>query len=222
MQEMNQEGPPSPTVQSSDLSARAKIREAALRLFAREGFGVSLRTVAEIAGVSPALVVHYFGTKEGLKAAVDQAVLRVFLECFDRLPRDVTADLLSQAMGEMFSEILGGSPEIRQYLRRSLLEATPAATTIFDEIVAATVRGLELLDRAGGLRPMADTEWRPYQVLAVILGPLLLEPVMQRHMREPVYSPDAVRRRTQANLEFVARGIFRKAGGEEGPPAPER
>ena len=45
----------------------------------------------------------------------------------------------------------------------------------------------------------------------MILGPLLMEPVMQRHLGEPVYSPDAVRRRTAANLDFVARGIFSPA-----------
>ena len=44
----------SPTLPDSDLSARAKIREAALRLFGTSGFGVSLRTIAQAAGVSPA------------------------------------------------------------------------------------------------------------------------------------------------------------------------
>ncbi|MGD0448282.1 MAG: TetR/AcrR family transcriptional regulator [Candidatus Dormibacteria bacterium] len=208
----------SPTVQDSDLSARAKIREAALRLFGTSGFGVSLRAIAQAAGVSPGLVIHHFGSKDGLRAAVDESVLAVFLERFDSLPKDLPADLLSRAMATVFSDVLGPSPDIRQYLRRCLLDETPAGTTIFDEMVAATQRGLEMLGRAGGIRADSDPEWRPFQVLAVVLGPLLLEPVMQRHLGEPAYAPDVVRRRTAANLDVLSRGLFTPAAeGHEAP-----
>ena len=37
----------SPTVQDSDLSARTKIREAALSLFGTEGFAVSVRAMTK-------------------------------------------------------------------------------------------------------------------------------------------------------------------------------
>ncbi|MGO8687330.1 MAG: TetR/AcrR family transcriptional regulator [Candidatus Dormibacteria bacterium] len=208
----------SPTLQDSDLSARAKIREAALGLFAASGFGVSLRTVAEAAGVSAGLVVHHFGSKDGLRAAVDESVLALFLDRFEVLPRDLPADQLSRQMADIFSNVLGTSPEIRSYLRRCLLDETPAGTTIFDQVVAATRRGLELLERAGGIRADSDPEWRPFQVLSVILGPLLMEPVIQRHIGEPAYAPEVVRRRTAANLDFVARGLF--ASAETGPTLP--
>jgi len=201
----------SPTVQDSDLSARAKIREAALGLFGTAGFGVSLRTVAQAAGVSPGLVIHHFGSKDGLRAAVDESVLAVFLERFDALPKDLPADRLSRAMANVFSDVLGPNADIRQYLRRCLLDETPAGTTIFDDMVAATRRGLELLERAGGIRADSDPEWRPFQVLSIVLGPLLMEPVMQRHIGEPAYAPEVVRRRTSANLDVLSRGLFTQA-----------
>ncbi len=210
----------SPTVQESDLSARAKIREAALGLFGSSGFGVSLRTVAQAAGVSPGLVIHHFGSKDGLRAAVDASVLALFLEQLEILPRDLPADRLARAMADIFSEVLGTSPEIRQYLRRCLLDETPAGTTIFDEVVAATRRGLGLLERAGGIRADSDPEWRPFQVLSVILGPLLMEPVVQRHIGEPAYAPEVVRRRTAANLDFVSRGLFTPAAEVRPDPTP--
>src|SRR5829696_8252307 len=66
-------------VQPDDLTARARIREAALELFAEDGVaGTSLRSVAAKAAVSPSLVVHHFGTKAGLREAVDDAVLTAF------------------------------------------------------------------------------------------------------------------------------------------------
>lgn len=46
---------------------REAIAEAARRLFAERGFDrTSIRAVAEAAGVDPALVVHYYGTKQRL------------------------------------------------------------------------------------------------------------------------------------------------------------
>ncbi|MGD0372354.1 MAG: TetR/AcrR family transcriptional regulator [Candidatus Dormibacteria bacterium] len=209
----------SPTVQESDLSARAKIRETALGLFATSGFGVSLRTIARAAGVSPGLVVHHFGSKDGLRAAVDESVLNLFLDRFDALPKTLPADLLARAMSDAISEVIGGGAEVRSYLRRCLLDETPAGTTILDQLVASVERGLGLLEQAGGLRPDSDPEWRTFQVLSVIIGPLLMEPVIQRHMSEPVYSPDAVRRRTASNLDFVARGIFSPAVSSGVAPA---
>jgi AcrR family transcriptional regulator len=55
---------------------RAAILTAARRLFASEGAdGTSVRAVAREAGVDPALVLHYFGSKEGLfQAAVEWPV----------------------------------------------------------------------------------------------------------------------------------------------------
>ncbi len=203
-------------MQDSDLSARAKIREAALGLFGTSGFGVPLRTVAQAAGVSPGLVIHHFGSKDGLRAAVDESVLAVFLERFDALPKDLPADQLSRAMANVFSDVLGPNADIRQYLRRCLLDETPAGTTIFDEMVEATRRGLELLERAGGIRADSDPEWRPFQVLSIVLGPLLMEPVMQRHIGEPAYAPEVVRRRTSANLDVLSRGLFVSSAEKRG------
>src|SRR5690606_12209361 len=59
---------------AADLTTRARIRDAAIARFARDGFGASLRTIAADAGVSAGLVVHHFGSKDGLRAACDTYV----------------------------------------------------------------------------------------------------------------------------------------------------
>jgi TetR/AcrR family transcriptional regulator, regulator of cefoperazone and chloramphenicol sensitivity len=62
-----------------DRTARAAIRDEALRLFADHGpDGVTVRQIAAAAGVSPGLVLHHFGSKEGLRRAVDEHVLGLF------------------------------------------------------------------------------------------------------------------------------------------------
>ena len=64
---------------ADDRTARAAIRDEALRLFAAQGpDAVTVRQVAAAAGVSPGLVMHHFGSKAGLRAAVDEHVLAMF------------------------------------------------------------------------------------------------------------------------------------------------
>ena len=198
----------SPTVQDSDLSARTKIREAALNLFGTEGFAVSVRIIADTAGCSPGLVIHHFGNKDGLREAVDQSVLEVLFQRFGGIPKELPADELSRSMGNAFADVIGASPVVRQYIRRSLLEGTPASKTIFDELLALTNESLGQLQRAGGLRGDADPQWRPYQILFVILGTLLLEPAMQSHFDRSVYEPDLLRERTAANYDLLSHGMF--------------
>jgi len=57
-----------------DLTAAARIRDAAIERFGEQGFGVGLRPIAESAGVSAALVIHHFGSKDGLRKACDDYV----------------------------------------------------------------------------------------------------------------------------------------------------
>src|SRR6202007_890847 len=57
-----------------DLTAVARIRDAAIERFGEQGFGVGLRSIAEAAGVSAALVIHHFGSKDGLRKACDDYV----------------------------------------------------------------------------------------------------------------------------------------------------
>src|ERR1700678_2227450 len=57
-----------------DLTAAARIRDAAIERFGEQGFSVGLRPIAEAAGVSAALVIHHFGSKDGLRKACDDYV----------------------------------------------------------------------------------------------------------------------------------------------------
>ena len=55
-----------------DASTRDRIRDAAIAAFAERGFdAASLRDIAQRAGVSAALIVHHFGSKDGLREECD-------------------------------------------------------------------------------------------------------------------------------------------------------
>src|SRR5690349_15898399 len=109
-----------------DRTARAIIRDEALRLFAARGpDSVTVRQIAAAAGVSPGLVVHHFGSKEGLREAVDQHVLGLFEAMFAETAGEGAPDLLDPAASGSLAEVIvrhlpQGSP-VPAYLRRLLL-----------------------------------------------------------------------------------------------------
>jgi len=61
-------------MRSADLTAAARIRDAAIEQFGSRGFDVGLRAIADAAGVSAALVIHHFGSKDGLRKACDDYI----------------------------------------------------------------------------------------------------------------------------------------------------
>ena len=61
--------------QIEDLTTRAKIRDAAIAYFGSHGFQrTTVRAVAQRAGVSAGLVIHHFGSKDGLREACDSHI----------------------------------------------------------------------------------------------------------------------------------------------------
>lgn len=192
-----------------DLTARARIREAAFRRFAAHGVAsTSLRAIAEDAGTSAALVVHHFGSKEGLVRAVDDAAVATFRVALSAVSTDQPADALSAGFGAVFERVIGGDPVMRAYLRRALLQDEPASTALLDEMLEVTREGLDALDRAGGVRTDSDPRWRPYQALFIALGSMLLEPLLQRELDGHAFDPEVLRSRSDANLDFFAHGLL--------------
>lgn len=120
-----------------DLTARARIRDAALELFAEHGVnGTSIRGVADKAGVSPGLVQHHFGTKEGLREACDTHVIETLLAQARQgvEGEGVDADILS-------SMYEASQPGLR-YIARALVEGSPGAAKLFDKGTAVTEKWL--------------------------------------------------------------------------------
>ena len=96
---------------SDDRTARAIIRDEALRLFAARGpDAVTVRQIAAAAGVSPALVVHHFGSKEGLREVVDRHVLGLFEAMLGEMTADGAPDLYDPSASGLAGRGDGGSP----------------------------------------------------------------------------------------------------------------
>jgi AcrR family transcriptional regulator len=203
---------PAPTTAISDHPARERIRDAALRLFGEVGYdGTSVRAVAEVASVSAGLVIHHFGSKEGLRTAVDEAVVARFRSSVDDAVLDTTGEgnhaRASASWGRALGSVILADPDLRAYLRRSLLDGSGPGSAVIDHLLTETERGIDTLARAGALRGDVDREWLPYQILFVVLGPLLFENFMQRRIATPMFEPAMVDRRSAASHDLISRGL---------------
>jgi AcrR family transcriptional regulator len=118
---------------AGDLTARARIRDAALDRFAAVGFdAASIRGIADAAGVSPGLVQHHFGSKEGLRRACDEAVLE---QVRTKLRAAQTGDLTNpRVLGALYA----AAPPLLRYVARSVVDASPAGASLLDEMTSLT------------------------------------------------------------------------------------
>jgi AcrR family transcriptional regulator len=199
-----------PSSPADDLTAKARIRETALELFAEQGFAVSTREIAKAAGVSPALVTHHFGSSAGLREAVDGVVVaRITGMLGDpNAPTHEQLDARWRAMFERFAR----EPALADYLARSLREGDEASAAIFDRLLALLDRELALLEEAGLLRPSADPQARRLLIALLDLGPLVMRRLAERELGSGLFEADGYRRIFGAMVELLQHGMIRDAG----------
>lgn len=155
--------------QDRDLSTRARIRDAAVTVFGEQGFSAGVRAIAAAAGVSPGLVNHHFGSKEGLRAECDAHVLeivRIAKSEFLKSPRPA-------GMIQQLAEIEHYAPLIA-YIVRSFQAGGALADSLFERMVANTEQYLADGVAAGTLRPSRDPAARARYVTLQNLGGMLL------------------------------------------------
>jgi AcrR family transcriptional regulator len=189
-----------------DLTGRARIRDTALALFAQRGVAAtSLRAVARDAGVSPALVVHHFGSKSGLRAAVDEAVVARFTDRVREVP--IEGERRLERRAQALADLMRDEPLLCDYIAQVLAEHTDASADLFHRFFTSA-RKDDALVAAGAIRPDSDPEWRALQQLMLILGPLMLRPLIERELGERLYAPDTMNRWMAANVDLLRNGIY--------------
>ncbi|GAB2725195.1 TetR family transcriptional regulator [Nocardia thraciensis] len=140
-----------PEGSAQDLSTRARIRDAAIVAFGDEGFGVGVRAIAKAAGVSPGLVNHHFGSKDGLRKACDEHVRTIIRTAKTEYIREPSGYATLQALTEIeeFAPYVG-------YLMRTFQAGGPLLATWFDQMVEDIESYLAIGIEAGTIRPPRD------------------------------------------------------------------
>jgi TetR/AcrR family transcriptional regulator, regulator of cefoperazone and chloramphenicol sensitivity len=112
-----------------DLTARARIRDAAMRHFGEHGFErTTIRGIAKTAGVSSGLLRHHFGSKDALRDACDEYVLGIVRRLNDETWAAIKEGDLAKA-----ATVRRPSGQYHRYIARSLVDG--GASELFDEMV---------------------------------------------------------------------------------------
>ncbi|MCW2587703.1 MAG: TetR family transcriptional regulator [Mycobacterium sp.] len=138
-----------------DLTAAARIRDAAIEQFGQHGFDVGLRAIAKGAGVSAALVIHHFGSKDGLRRACDEFIAEsVRTSKSESLQNSDPAAWFAQ-----MAEIESFAP-MMAYLVRSMQTGGDLAKSLWRTMIDNAEQYMEEGVRAGTIKPSRDPKAR--------------------------------------------------------------
>lgn len=164
----------------SDLTAKARIRNAAFELHATKGVArTTMRDVAQAAGVTHGLVIHHFGNKEGLRVAVQKHMIDLLRQALESVPVEGTATEVGRARDEAVERMYADNPAYVRYLRRALADPSYVDTGLLDLLIEFTASQVRLLRDAGVARADSSEEVQILAVLLRHLGPRLLQPVIE-------------------------------------------
>ena len=174
-------------------------------MIGRTGFArTTVRAIAAEVGVSPALLLHHFGSKDGLRDACDDHVLATYGQRVDEIAADDSA--------ETVISMIDRSPELsalNSYVRRALTDGGAFARRMFDTLVAETKLYLERSVASGQFRPTDDWAGQAQLMVITSLGSQLLA----EYLAPPGTPADdlitvAADRLMPAGLELYTHGLY--------------
>ena len=182
-----------------DLTARARIREAALKHFAEDGYErATIRAIARSAGVSPGLLRHHYGSKEELRSACDDYVFETLHHINEHLLEDAATGAGTRQMSKRFG----------RYVARSLADGSATAGRIFDEMVAMTEQWLTRADELRTDPPAIDRRIRSALVTAMAMGIPLLRDHVSRAVGSDIFEPEGDRQVVLALIDIYSHELL--------------
>ena len=140
---------------SDDRTAIARIRDAAIDQWGQHGFNVGLRSVAEAAGVSAALVIHHFGSKDGLRKACDDYITEEIRQAkSETIQSSDPASWFAQ-----MAEIESYAP-MMAYLVRSMQSGSDLAKAFWERMIENVDGYMEEGVQAGTVKASRDPKAR--------------------------------------------------------------
>jgi AcrR family transcriptional regulator len=187
-----------------DRTMRSRIRDAAIEVFAEEGFDrATVRSIAARAGASAALVLHHFGSKSGLREECDEHVVSTLLADRSMATDDPTREGIDAVLARA-----GEAPGRMSYLMRVLTDGGPAGQRVFDALVGHTRRVVSEIADAAPTRRFSDPVATAALLTAYGLAPLLLRAHLTRMLGADPLGPEGARRLALPGLELFTHGLY--------------
>lgn len=207
-----------------------RILDAAVLLFGEHGVrGTPLKAIAAEAGVSQALIVHHYGSKEGLRTACDEHVAHLI-----RVSKEETLGVDPQFDPFIaLRRIEHGRPLLR-YLIRTLTEGGTHTSALVDGMVADAEDYLAQGERAGLIKTSEVPRDRAVLLVIWSLGALALHEQVHRLLGVDFLAehapPESLQPYLRPALELYSQGLVQEgafdsltdlvAGGSAHQPGP--
>jgi AcrR family transcriptional regulator len=200
---------PSLTFGPADLAPRARIREAALRLYAEHGpQGTSIRMVAEEAGLSAGAVMHHFKSKDELAEAVQHAVVAKIREVVSGVGLDQPPTVAARARRQAFDDLIGDNPDLAGYIRRVMLEGGPTGAALFTEAFDLVRSEMQAMVDAKIARPLPDQDVGLVLYRAINLAHIVFGPLVEQTLGLSLSDPAVLERFRNAAVDLLTHPVF--------------
>ncbi|GII63655.1 hypothetical protein Skr01_37400 [Sphaerisporangium krabiense] len=188
-----------------DLTARARIRDAALLHFGEHGFErATIRGIAKTAGVSSGLVRHHFGSKQALREACDDYMAQTVRQLNDQ----AREGLRNGTFGDIDHIAAARAALIpyQRYLARELADGSAAA--LFDQMVEMTEGWLATFEETGDVTFTADRRSRATVLTAMALAVPVLHEHVSRGLGVDTLTPEGDHRLAMALLDIYSHPLM--------------
>ena len=198
----------------SAIDSREHLIEVATKVFAREGFaGTSLRMIAVEAGVSAALLVHHFGSKQRLIEETIETTLGEWMRDKDHL-----AELpLSEALSQWPQTAQDGQQKLA-FFKQVILSGGKPAQLLLERMHFEARERLTAMTKSGVMRDIADIDTAALLLAVYGMAPLILSEPVKKILGGDITDPEISEKLARSSLELFA--LIRE--GQTPPQTKER
>ena len=191
-----------------DTDRQQLVLDAAIDQISVSGFErVTLAEIGEKAGVAPALIRHYFGSKEGLFDACNNAVkcrLAIHFQHLKQRLDDTPNGFLLQALIDFFRDEQNEEHRILGYMCWLFLKGGKDSDDIFKMYQDTLEEYLQTFKQRGVISSDISTYWFAQQVISVQMGPYFLaKPIRSQSDGEDPFSEEVSSRRSVEMLRTL-------------------
>ena len=187
------------------IDTRAQLIEVATSAFARDGIAAtSLRAIAKEAGVSPALVVHHFGSREKL---IEDCIIKA-LGLWVSEKQEFLDVSLSTALAKWQGAIAEHGAKL-QFFRQVLIAGGEPANILFSRMVKESEMMIQAQIDKGQMRKAENIPDLALLMTLHGLAPLIMQDQVNNHLGGNFLEPELGSRLTGASLEIYRRGIYK-------------
>jgi AcrR family transcriptional regulator len=194
------------------IDTRANLIEVATNAFARDGFATtSLRSIAKEAGVSPALVVHHFGSREKL---VEECIVKSLGLWVSEKQQFVDVSL-STSLSQWQSSVDQHGSKL-QFFRQVLLAGGEPANILFSRMVQEAQMVIDSQVEKGQIRKLENRDDLALLMTLNGLAPLLLQEQMANLLGQSLAQTGLTDRLAKTTDEVYRRGIYKSSDSGSG------